>query len=237
MAEEVQLNSPQEDSDVFGSLDQSRLATVLIGILVVLAGYLMYSYFSTPQTETNEIAGEVQNAETLGETEDSLGSINEEGNLETPEEVASDSTEDVGATSSEGTYVVQPGDSLWKIAEAKFDSGFVWVDLARANNIPAANAGQLEVGQELVLPALGAAEGTVTTRTGGETRGQNYTVEKGDTLWEIAREFYGSGHNWVRIYDHPSNDVTMYTAVTTGRTYPRIEVGQELVIPAMGQGV
>lgn len=239
MAEETQFNSPQqeENSDMFASLDQSRLATVLIGVLVVSSGFLMYSYFSASQTSTEEVVNETQNNETLDETAGTLGSINQEGDLETLGEVADESIENTEAAISEDTYVVKLGDSLWKIAESQLGSGFVWVDIARANNITAANAGQLKVGQELVLPPLGATEGTVTTQIEDNaistetTDSRTYIVKEGDTLWEIAREVYGNGHEWVRIYDHPDNNVAMYTAVTTGRTYPLIEVGQELVIP------
>ncbi|MBN1863502.1 MAG: LysM peptidoglycan-binding domain-containing protein [Victivallales bacterium] len=31
---------------------------------------------------------------------------------------------------------------------------------------------------------------------------QTYKVQKGDTLWKISRDFYGSGKEWRRIFEH-----------------------------------
>lgn len=47
----------------------------------------------------------------------------------------------------------------------------------------------------------------------------SYTVKKGDTLWSIAEDKFGSGYNWTDIYN--ANDLKTET----------IEVGQELTIP------
>lgn len=30
---------------------------------------------------------------------------------------------------------------------------------------------------------------------------RTYTVEEGDTLWDISERFYGSGNEWRRIYE------------------------------------
>jgi nucleoid-associated protein YgaU len=29
----------------------------------------------------------------------------------------------------------------------------------------------------------------------------SYTVQSGDTLWDIAKKFYGNGTDWTKIYD------------------------------------
>jgi putative chitinase len=47
-------------------------------------------------------------------------------------------------------YIVQKGDSLWSISMKYYDSGFKWVDIAKANNIK--NARAIEVGQKLIIP-------------------------------------------------------------------------------------
>lgn len=50
--------------------------------------------------------------------------------------------------------------------------------------------------------------------------GQSYVVQKGDTLYSIARRFYGSGNNWKTI------------AELNGITDPsKLRVGQQLTLP------
>jgi len=63
-----------------------------------------------------------------------------------------------------GTYVVQPGDTLWRISQAQR------VDLTTlilANHLPGT---ELHPGQKLLIP-------------------ERYVVTKGDTLWSLARRF------------------------------------------------
>lgn len=240
MAEEIQVNTQQNDSPEDFSLDQSRLATVLIGVLVILAGYLVYDYLAV-DNQTTLPTNQPTTKESIDnqpeQEQETLGEITDEGDFETE---GQNLQEDQTQAADGRTYTVKQGDTLWEIAESQLGSGFVWVDIARENEISVDNP-QLAIGDKLVLPAVGGPEDTAVTDNkqgdvAGETEtteaGQTYTVQKGDTLWEIARSAYGSGHDWVRIFDHPDNEVTMYTAVTTGKTYPRIEVGQELTIPA-----
>lgn len=49
---------------------------------------------------------------------------------------------------------------------------------------------------------------------------QNYVIQKGDTLYSIARRFYGSGNAWKTI------------AELNGITDPRqLRVGQQIILP------
>lgn len=60
----------------------------------------------------------------------------------------------------------------------------------------------------------------LTTSTQSQSQiGKTHTVTKGETLWSIAEDVYGSGYNWTDIY----NTNTLKTA--------NIEVGQVLTIP------
>jgi nucleoid-associated protein YgaU len=52
--------------------------------------------------------------------------------------------------------------------------------------------------------------------------GSTYTVERGDTLWGIAEEYYGNGSEWPRI--------ARANGLPT-RGDPIIRPGQELYIP------
>ena len=44
-------------------------------------------------------------------------------------------------------------------------------------------------------------EMTPLTQVPPAVEAQSYTVQKGDTLWKISRQFYGSGKDWRRIYE------------------------------------
>jgi len=64
--------------------------------------------------------------------------------------------------------------------------------------------------------------GTITetsSQTSQETETKVHTVVKGETLWSIAEDSFGSGYNWVDIKS--ANSLTTET----------IEVGQKLTIP------
>lgn len=55
----------------------------------------------------------------------------------------------------ENVYTVSEGDSLWSIAEAKYNDGFKWTEIAKANNLE--NPGDIEKGSKLIIPALAEA--------------------------------------------------------------------------------
>jgi LysM repeat protein len=52
---------------------------------------------------------------------------------------------------------------------------------------------------------------------------QTYTVKKGDTLWKIARKFYGSGKDWRRIHEANRDSISNPN---------KIKQGLEIRIPA-----
>lgn len=80
---------------------------------------------------------------------------------------------------SSGTgYIVQPGDTLWRIAQ-KYG---VTVDaVIKANNLDPNK--YIMVGQRLVIP------GTVTLPGTGSGGNSVYFVQAGDTLWRIAQKY------------------------------------------------
>src|SRR5262249_43973571 len=57
---------------------------------------------------------------------------------------------------------------------------------------------------------------------GGQTGGQTYTVQAGDTLSKISKQFYGSANEYMRIFYANRNQLS---------DPDRIKVGQQLVIP------
>jgi membrane-bound lytic murein transglycosylase D len=87
------------------------------------------------------------------------------------------------ATTKDGSqtlYRVRQGDSLWQIARG---FGLEVQTLRRANNM-APNAVHIRPGQQLRIPVSKQA-----TKRRIAKRRANYTVEKGDTLWELSRRF------------------------------------------------
>jgi nucleoid-associated protein YgaU len=71
---------------------------------------------------------------------------------------------------------------------------------------------------EVETPSTGPA--TATPPVGGA--GQTYTMQRGDTLYSLARRFYGDGKLWTRIADANKDKIRDVTA---------IPVGTVLVIP------
>ena len=69
------------------------------------------------------------------------------------------------------------------------------------------------------LAALAGGSGTAssagTKRTDERTAAKSYTVKRGDTLWDIAHRFYGSGTEWRRIAE--KNGVTNPRTLQIGK--------------------
>lgn len=108
---------------------------------------------------------------------------------------------------STGEYTVAAGDSLWAIAEKQYKSGYNWVDIARANNL--SNPGALNAGQKLKLPKVEQKIATVqpqqnqqqVDQSKSKITGADYTIVKGDTLWDVSVRAYGDGYQWKKIAD------------------------------------
>ncbi len=103
------------------------------------------------------------------------------------------------------TYIVQPGDSFFSIAQ---EFGIDPDDLAIANNI--VNRNVLRVGQELIIPGVSQRDVQIL-------RGTTHTVASGETLSEIATQYGVTVESILSL-----NNLTDPNSIV---------VGQELVIP------
>jgi nucleoid-associated protein YgaU len=145
----------------------------------------------------------------------------------------------------DGTYEVQPNDTLWSICEKKYKTGAYYKALEEANRGKVAD-GQLKVGQTLVLPEASELEKKypnlcpkanhrdvlvqnknrndirqVSSRNYGNSR--TYTVAEGDTLFDIARYELGKASRWAEIYD--------LNQEALGKDYDYLVPGTQLVLP------
>lgn len=113
---------------------------------------------------------------------------------------------------------VAPGDSLWKIARANLGRGSRWRELLSAN--PAlSDPLKLRAGSELSLPATR----TVPSLNGTRRRAiRTITVQRGDTLWSLARANLGRASTWR----------CLAAANPSVSDASRIFAGQEIIVPA-----
>lgn len=123
------------------------------------------------------------------------GQIIDEGHqieVELGEEITDGSEVTDGSIEKE-VYVVQPGDSLWSLAEKKYGDGMWHVYLAGVNGLEVGS--WLEVGQQLKIPDFDQVAGVP------QLEADQYLVQPGDSLWWIAQEQFGDGGQWVDIYE------------------------------------
>lgn len=111
------------------------------------------------------------------------------------------------STSPENTYIVQRGDSLWSIA-SKFNTS---VDAIKKQNNLIGNA--LSIGQVLIIPKE-PEESTPSQAT-------TYTVQKGDSLYTIARKFNTTVDELMQLNNLKTN---------------LLDIGQVLIIPQKENG-
>lgn len=109
------------------------------------------------------------------------------------------------------TIIVQKGDTLWDLAKKWLGAGSRYKEFMTLNSLTSTT---IHPGLVLMIPGTNAkaeeAKKEITT----------YTVQKSDSLWNIAKVFLGSGPRYKEIM------------TLSGITSTTIHVGQLLTIPA-----
>jgi nucleoid-associated protein YgaU len=172
-------------------LNESAISTALGAVVVVTVGVLIYNYFSRVNQPAQETAPEPE-ARQL---------VEENGQL-VPDNLPQ-------------IHTVAAGENLWQISIKYFDSGYNWVDIARENRL--ANANKIEAGQKLTIPrvAVKTVEKPQTASPAAITAG-SYTVQKGDSLWQIAVRAYGDGFQWTKIYEANRKQIARPNVIEAG---------------------
>lgn len=106
-----------------------------------------------------------------------------------------------GSSSTDTTYIVQNGDSLWKIAQ-KYNTT---VDAIKSTN--GLTSDNLSIGQKLII------KNTLSTNT-SPTEAGKYIVKSGDTLWKIANEYNTNVSEIKRLNNLSSNLLTIGQTLT-----------------------
>lgn len=126
-----------------------------------------------------------------------------------------------GAVASRTTvYIVEPGDTLSKIAVKYYGNASLWRKIYEDNRDIIINPNRIRTGMRIKLYLADMTE--EKTEDGTSDVMGTYTVRSGDSLWKIAKAMYGQGWQWRRIYDANRNVIPDSLI---------LRVGQILVIP------
>lgn len=72
----------------------------------------------------------------------------------TPDASSEPESAELGGQAGEDNYIVQPGDTLWKIAATVYGNGGHYMAIFEANRERLDDPNKLYPGQELVIPSL-----------------------------------------------------------------------------------
>jgi nucleoid-associated protein YgaU len=120
-------------------------------------------------------------------------------------------------TATRKTVRIQPGDSLWKLAQQNLGRGSRWPELVDVNP-GIADPNKISIGAALNLPAAATAASPRQAKT---TAASTIKVRKGDTLWSLAKSNLGLASAW------PCLAAANPTIANPNRIYE----SQELTVP------
>lgn len=204
--------------ELFFQKNESTMSLILGIIVVIVSATLLFRYVKVWKNRVGSIPEATSTIEPVAAETTKL-----------PENINLSETD--GKIMPQGlptTYVVQKGDSSWKVAKAFYGSGYNYVDIEKANSLK--HNQHLEIGMKLSIPkteVIGVKKAVKTPESvalGKEnSMPETYTVQKGDHLWKIAVKFYGDGYKWTEIYK---------LNLTSIKNPGIIEIGLVLKLPA-----
>jgi nucleoid-associated protein YgaU len=152
-------------------LNENTISNLLTLIIFILVGALLFNYFRSINKVEREQTSSTSTAQSA-EIEEQLQ--------------ASKTVEEVVKTGFPAQYTVKKGDSLWKISESAYGTGYDWVQVYEANKATISDPNMLEVGTKISLPEI-------------KVEPVEYTITRGDNLWNIALSTCHNGYLWTKI--------------------------------------
>lgn len=210
---------------------QQKAAGALIGaVIIMFTGFGAISAAPASATEYLAPSGQISTSSDLTATETSSPA---EAPAETPTP-----PEEEEHTEAAPTYVVQDGDSLWRIAENTLGAGERYHEIATLNYGTTQDDGYsltkdhwLNAGWVLTLPADATVQAAHSEPSEQTTQTQHHTVQAGDTMWDVAEDAYGDGTKYTDIFEATKN-----VQQPTGRTITDPDLilpGEVLTLPGV----
>jgi nucleoid-associated protein YgaU len=140
-----------------------------------------------------------------------------------------------------GKYVIQPNDSYWTISEQLYGTGAYFQALAEHNRKKVRDENRLRAGDLIATPTVAELEKSFPSlcpkpahresakrnlnmvSTPARMGGKVYTVQEGDTLFDIARFELGKASRWAEIYEM-NRDLL-------GSDFDHLTPGMQLALP------
>lgn len=210
------------------------LVLAIVAVIVTILAVAIWGIGGTPSKTkespqapplhvSKKTEGETLPEESLVPHEETEGELGEFGELPpmTPEELETifPAQEEEGHPFT--LYVTEKGDTLYSISQKFYNDPSQWKFILQAN--PDINPDLIQVGVQLVIPSRDelppSVEGSAETKEPpmdlppGATL---YTVQKGDSLYTLAKKLYGKPLLWKKIYEANKDQLPDPAKIPTG---------------------